>query len=279
MTFFGSFLGMKTIAIASRLKNDCILYANDMDTKRYKQLRNFLHKFGVNVEKLSNTDFSQLDAAEYSNLDIILLDPSCSGTGMLRRFDYGERSEEDKEKEEKRVQKLAKFQLALLEAALKFKPKKIVYCTCSKLQTENEDVINEVLSNHPQIKYKVIDPMPSWPTRGTGDYDFSAKCLRADLVSTLTCGFFCCVLQRLEGATEEEEEDDEVKMVIKEKPIKANTLIVAKEEEATEEQSISADTLKPVRKSTRGKRNMVSQPLEKEEAAPMTPRKSMRLRK
>lgn len=273
MTVFDTFLGMKTIAIASRLKNDCILYANDMDPKRYKQMRNFLHKFGVNVEKLSNTDFSQLDSAEYSNLDIILLDPSCSGTGMVRRFDYGERTEEDKEKEEKRVQKLAKFQLALLETALKFKPKKIVYCTCSKLQTENEDVINEVFSNHPQIKYKVIDPMPSWPTRGTGDYDFSAKCLRSDLVSTLTCGFFCCVLQRLEGATDEEEEA-EVKMVIKEEPIKANTLIVVKEEE----QSISADTLKPVRK-TRGKRNMVSQASEKEEAAPMTPRKSMRLRK
>ncbi|OTF72134.1 williams-beuren syndrome critical region protein-like protein, partial [Euroglyphus maynei] len=90
-----------------------------------------------------------------------------------------------------------KFQLAILQSALSFNAKRIVYCTCSKYQIENEDVIQQLYEMNPDSKnYDIIDPMPEWPYRGQGDYPFSSLCLRADYETTMTNGFFCCVLQR-----------------------------------------------------------------------------------
>ena len=214
--------GMKTLAIASRLNNNCTLYANDMDAKRYRTMKTFLLKFGVKTAKQLNVDFSQLDPVQYQDLDIILLDPSCSGSGISRRFDYGqEQNEEEIARTQRRWQKLAKFQLVLLESSLKFFPEKIVYCTCSHMQQENEDVINQLFQNNPDIQYQVIDPMPSWPSRGIGDYEFSSRCLRADQDSTLTSGFFCCVLQRKESA-------------VQHKPIALNATVKQKEQRVKE---------------------------------------------
>lgn len=307
--------GMKSIAIASRLNNNCTLYANDLDKTRFKQIRYFLHKFGATAEKVTNADFSQLEGEEYSDLDVILLDPSCSGSGMVRRFDYGKRTEEDEKRTGERVAKLAKFQYALLESALKFNPKRIVYCTCSKLQLENEDVISRLLTSNPDLPYEVVEAMPSWPVRGTGDYDFSPLCLRSDMDTTLTCGFFCCVLQRKEGAElvvkkvikkeTEEEEVAAVKEEVKEEEESAEEVTTTTTTESTvfetANESETEQTVKSgkstsrqpvVRKSSRiRKRKATTEGSEQsdsveevaavaaEESVPMTPRKSRRLRK
>lgn len=193
--------GMKTSAFASRLNNDCTLFANDMNVSRYKQMRGILHKFGVKVEKLLNVDFSQLDASAYSNLDMILLDPSCSGTGINRRYDFSDKDtengvEESEDDLNKRCLKLASFQLILLEKAVELQPKHIVYCTCSVSQIENEDVVAQLLDKHSDCNYRVVEALPSWPSRGVGDHEFSKLCVRASLDATLTSGFFCSVLQR-----------------------------------------------------------------------------------
>lgn len=292
--------GMKSIAIASRLNNNCTLYANDLDKTRYKQIRYFLHKFGANAEKLTNADFSQLEGEEYTDLDVILLDPSCSGSGMVRRFDYGKRTAEDEKRTEERVAKLAKFQYALLESALKFNPKKIVYCTCSKLQVENEDVISRLLTSIPDIPYEVVPAMPSWPVRGTGDYDFSPHCLRSDMDSTLTCGFFCCVLQRKDGAEANVSSKVSKMEVVEEEPAKESAESTVSETATESETEPAVHNLsKSVRKSSRiNKRKSTtaggftcseqqsdaSASVEEETVAaaanvPMTPRKSRRLRK
>ncbi|KAI2810233.1 putative 28S rRNA (cytosine-C(5))-methyltransferase [Blomia tropicalis] len=188
--------GMKTIGIASQLKNDCTIIANDMSKFRYKQMKNLIHNFGVEVKELLNTDFGLIEPSKYPDLDVILLDPSCSGSGMYRRLEYGTQKDFDEGELIQRCKKLAKFQLILLDNALKFNPKKIVYSTCSESQIENEDVINQFFANNPGIPYEVINVMPDWPLRGTGDYDFSSRCIRANFDTTMTCGFFCCVIKR-----------------------------------------------------------------------------------
>lgn len=183
--------GMKTAAIASRLNNNCVIYANDVDKKRFKIMKDLLTLTGTKFKSLIQ-DFTQVDPSKYADLDILLLDPSCSGSGINRRLEYNNTNEINSE----RIEKLAKFQLSVLQHALTFNAKKIIYCTCSKIQAENEDVINNLLELNSDINYTIIDPLPEWPCRGIGNYSFSSYCLRANFESTLTNGFFCCVLQR-----------------------------------------------------------------------------------
>ncbi|KAF7489679.1 putative 28S rRNA (cytosine-C(5))-methyltransferase [Sarcoptes scabiei] len=201
--------GMKTAAIASRLNNQCVLYAIDANRKRFNEMKSLLQKSKVKFKSLC-LDFTKLDPNNYPNLDILLLDPSCSGSGINRRFEFSKSSNETQDEdddpngnnstEDKRLERLAKFQLALLQASIPFQAKRIVYSTCSKYQCENEDVINSLLQSDPNLNYEVIDPFPEWPMRGVGDYPFSSLCLRASYESTLTNGFFCCVLQRKDSS-------------------------------------------------------------------------------
>jgi len=212
-------------------------------------------------------DFSKLEPGEYADLDVILLDPSCSGTGMNRRLDYGEKTDDDQT--EKRCNKLAKFQLALLDSAVRFRPKRIVYCTCSKLELENEGVIQQLLNNSPNIKYEVVEAFPEWPMRGVGEYDFAAKCLRSDLDSTLTGGFFCCVLQRKEGAEEDDEkveikDDSAAESETKSKPLQ----VIKEDEEMQTEPSEPSETSE----STEGAKEEES--TVDEEGKPKTPEKT-----
>ncbi|KAH9515980.1 putative 28S rRNA (cytosine-C(5))-methyltransferase [Dermatophagoides farinae] len=190
--------GMKTAAIASRLNNKCTIYANDKDKKRFNDMKILLSRNGVKFKSLTQ-EFTQIDPIKYPDLDILLLDPSCSGSGINRRLEYNNLSIDNQYHNDnvtKRCENLAKFQLAILQSALSFNAKRIVYCTCSKYQIENENVIHQLFELNPDINYEIIDPMPEWPYRGQGDYPFSSLCLRADYENTMTNGFFCCVLQR-----------------------------------------------------------------------------------
>ena len=188
--------GMKSAAIASRLKNNCTLICNDRDTSRFKEMKGMLAKCGVTSKEMLNYDFTEMDPEPYLNADVLLLDPSCSGSGIYRRFDFNAADKNQDDSNAKRIDKLSKFQVVMLESALRFNPKRIVYCTCSVHQEENEDVINKLIENNPDLNYEVVDPMQQWPFRGIGDYAFSKLCLRANFEQTLTNGFFCCLLLR-----------------------------------------------------------------------------------
>ncbi|EEB87810.1 hypothetical protein MPER_14687, partial [Moniliophthora perniciosa FA553] len=79
----------------------------------------------------------------------ILLDPSCSGSGIVNRLDYLLEQEGESDKElESRLQKLAGFQLLMIKHAMKFPNiKRIAYSTCSIHATENERVVCAALKS------------------------------------------------------------------------------------------------------------------------------------
>lgn len=77
------------------------------------------------------------DPSEYSNVEYILLDPPCSGSGMTNRLNIF-----DTAANENRLQSLAYLQGKMLAFAMQNFPnaKKIVYSTCSVDVEENEQV-------------------------------------------------------------------------------------------------------------------------------------------
>ncbi|CAG2112089.1 unnamed protein product [Medioppia subpectinata] len=187
--------GMKTTAIASRIQNNGTIVSYDKSEERIHEMETIIETNGVTCCQINCKDFTSVTAEELSSIgtiDAILLDPSCSGSGMNGRVDYRKGGEN-----KGRLYKLASFQTRMLCHAMSLGAKRIVYSTCSLSLIENENVVKSAFrETEAAINYTVVDALPEWPVRGVGDYDFASKCIRSDINTTLTNGFFVCVLER-----------------------------------------------------------------------------------
>lgn len=189
--------GGKTSVIANKMKNKGKILAYDVNKKRLVDALFMLKKLGVTCAKAEVQDFSKvklrrlLKTHSIDHFDSILIDPSCSGSGINSRADYRKTDHEAG-----RLKKLQAFQVSLLRHALKScVSKTIVYCTCSVSVEENEEVVRMALKESGvSEKWAVVDAVPYWPNRGNSSYDFGNKCLRSD-ASCLTNGFFIAKLQ------------------------------------------------------------------------------------
>lgn len=185
--------GMKTAAIASRLRNNGKIIAIDMNEQRLHEMESIIEKNGVTCCQIRCSDFTKVTPNELGSIDAILLDPSCSGSGINKRLEYNKNINEDKA----RLYKLASFQTRMLCHAMTFNANRIVYCTCSLSLIENENVVKSAFKESElSHNYSVVNVLPNWTTRGVGDYEFAHKCIRSDSQTSLTNGFFVCVLEK-----------------------------------------------------------------------------------
>ncbi len=76
--------GNKSSHLAAIMKNRGTLFAFDLDAKRLATMSTLLLRAGVTCQKLANQDFLKVDpdSPQYKDVEYILLDPSCSGSGM-----------------------------------------------------------------------------------------------------------------------------------------------------------------------------------------------------
>lgn len=190
--------GGKTVLIASKMKNKGKILAYDVDKKRLLSAISMLKLHGATCAKTEVQDFTQVKLKRLpkvhniNSFDSIIIDPSCSGSGITSRVDYKESTVIAG-----RLKKLQAFQVSMLKHALKAKiSKSIVYCTCSNSIEENEQVI-EMALNESGVKssWNVVNVLPYWPHRGEGNYEFGEKCVRSDK-NELTNGFFIAKLER-----------------------------------------------------------------------------------
>ncbi|XP_075627236.1 28S rRNA (cytosine-C(5))-methyltransferase isoform X1 [Balearica regulorum gibbericeps] len=190
--------GNKTSHLAALLKNKGQIFAFDVDTKRLATMNTMLMRAGVTGFQLAQQDFLTVDPRDpkYSRVTHLLLDPSCSGSGMVTRVP-GEEAAPSPE----RLQALAGFQRRVLSHALSFPAlRRLVYSTCSLHREENEDVVHAVLQEQGSA-FRLVNAFPSWPCRGLAAFPGAECCLRASPADTLTHGFFVAVLERCrEGA-------------------------------------------------------------------------------
>ncbi|GFR01145.1 hypothetical protein TNCT_660271 [Trichonephila clavata] len=189
--------GMKTVHMAALMENKGKIYAFEKNSSRFQTLREMLDRGPVKICEAECMDFYSVDTRDpkYDSVEYILVDPTCSGSGMVNRMDSVTDTKDSKTVS--RLQKLAGFQILLLKHALSFPSvKRVVYSTCSMSEEENEYVVHEVLESFKQI-FKLVRVMPNWPVRGMEEYKFGKFCLRANPEETLTNGFFVAMFERM----------------------------------------------------------------------------------
>ncbi|XP_037628438.1 probable 28S rRNA (cytosine-C(5))-methyltransferase isoform X2 [Sebastes umbrosus] len=195
--------GNKTSHLAAIVQNKGKLFAFDLDAKRLATMSTLLLRAGVTCQLLANQDFLKVepDSPQFKDVEYILLDPSCSGSGMVCLRDDAS-SAEDQEKVEARLASLASFQLRCLNHSLKFpRLKRLVYSTCSVHSQENEEVVTACLQQNPG--FRLVNLMSQWPERGLEPL---TQCLRASTTKTRTHGFFVALLEKYSEAANKEQE-------------------------------------------------------------------------
>lgn len=168
--------GNKTSHLSALMGNKGKLYAFERDKRRFSTLKMMLAKAACRNVEAVNADFLTIDPfhPKYSLATHILLDPSCSGSGIVNRLDYL-LEDEIEVVEEDRLNKLAAFQLMMIRHAMKFPHvQKIVYSTCSIHATENEHVISHALQSEEaeSSHFKLAprnDVLPAWNRRGQAE--------------------------------------------------------------------------------------------------------------
>lgn len=186
--------GGKTLALAASMKNRGRILALDTDERRLEKLAPRARRAGVHNWEARRVPEDRLPpevaAGWGGRADAVLIDAPCSGLGVLRRNpDARFRLDEGS------VERFATLQRELLVryAALARPGGRIVYATCSVAREEDEEVVEAVLADHPELE--LVSP---------------AETLGADLADRLgatrylrlfphvhgTDGFFAALLRR-----------------------------------------------------------------------------------
>jgi putative methyltransferase len=148
------------------------IYAFDKNPRRAELLAGRMRAAGADsIVTAQEGDFLALDVQDerFRNVRSVLLDPSCSGSGVAR--DLSRHNDESEEGRAERLDKLRSFQLQALRKALSFPAVTLVlYSTCSIHDEENESVVAEVLQQEAvqSAGWDVHAParLQGWPRRG-----------------------------------------------------------------------------------------------------------------
>ena len=138
--------GGKSVHISNIINNNGIIYAYESNKSRFNLLKSNIKQYNtININPI-NSDFRK---CELRNIDKILLDVPCSGTGVInRKPDIKIRLKKN------HIIRFKKLQMSLLNYASKIISYggTIVYSTCSILEMENWQLINEFLKNNEEFK-------------------------------------------------------------------------------------------------------------------------------
>ncbi len=143
--------GGKATHLITRMNDQGLLVANDVDRPRARDLAENLERWGARNTLITSSTPQQLAAHFGPVFDRVLLDAPCSGEGMFRKqegFDWSDQM----------VMACARRQTAVLPtAASLLRPGGILaYATCTFSPEENEGVIGRFLTDHPD--FSLITP-------------------------------------------------------------------------------------------------------------------------
>uniref|UniRef100_A0ACD5ZK27 Uncharacterized protein n=1 Tax=Avena sativa TaxID=4498 RepID=A0ACD5ZK27_AVESA len=204
--------GNKTVHLAALMNGEGSIIACELNKERAKTLQHTVRKSGANNIETVNGDFLEIDSNDpsYAEVRAILLDPSCSGSGIsTERLDHllpsHSTDDQDDAGSTARIRKLSAFQRKVLSHALSFPSvERLVYSTCSIHQAENEDVVSSVLPLATSLGFELATPFPQWGRRGLPVFDGAEHLLRTDPEDDLE-GFFIALFVRKAAADDASE--------------------------------------------------------------------------
>ena len=181
--------GGKTTQMASITNNKANITACEMNSIRAERLKYNIEKQGASRVFCLVKDSRKLE--DFFSFDKILLDAPCSGSGTLSIYD----NKTKKYFTEKLIEKSIRAQSSLLRKATKLIKigKELVYSTCSILDVENENIVNEILKDNNfeivPIKFDGMEDLPLLPTKIKG-----TLCI---MPNELYEGFFVAKIRRI----------------------------------------------------------------------------------
>lgn len=216
------------------------IFAFDKSPQRIKIIEHRMKLLGVDhIIKSNHRDFLSvnIDDPMYGHVEYLLLDPSCSGSGIVRNIErisdvnaseerrmkrkdntandledeeldgYENEDATDGDKEKKRLLKLQAFQTSVILKAMSFhQAHTISYSTCSIHEEENEQVVANVLNSEMGKNWEVMAPagFDTWTHRGIStEYlpsQTANKLIRCN-VQDGTNGFFVCLFKKRANST------------------------------------------------------------------------------
>lgn len=139
--------GGKTACLASLMKNNGHIVAEEFHPHRVKLTEATLKRLGVSIAECICADAAEFNPEFENAFDVVLVDAPCSGMGGGTKPDaYLNRTENN-------VCELASLQQKILEACCRcVKPGgRLVYSTCTVSKRENADTVQSFLMNHPEF--------------------------------------------------------------------------------------------------------------------------------
>jgi 16S rRNA (cytosine967-C5)-methyltransferase len=150
--------GGKAFTLAQLAGSRSVVHAFDIYESRLALIQSGARRLGLNTLSFRVADAAQ-HHEEFGKADRVLCDVPCSGLGILRR------KPEIRYKEPADIDKLPELQYFILCNASSYVKKGglLVYSTCTLNPSENEDVCNRFLKEHP--KFKSLPVFPDFPNR------------------------------------------------------------------------------------------------------------------
>lgn len=139
--------GGKTFTMAEMMNGRGEIHAFDLHEKRVKLIKDGAERLGLTniTAKTGDASVFNPDLPKYTK---ILCDVPCSGLGVIQH------KPEIKYKNPADFDNLPEIQYRIAENALKYLAVggEMVYSTCTVRKAENENVVAELLKNHPEIE-------------------------------------------------------------------------------------------------------------------------------
>ncbi|XP_039296456.1 uncharacterized protein LOC111061344 isoform X2 [Nilaparvata lugens] len=224
--------GMKTSLYAAMVGNKGTVYAIERQQNRYDDMVNIVTSLGATCVKAIHNDAGLVGPDTCENVEYIVVDPSCSGSGMQGRSTLEDVELQFLPKDHpsrvqsavnlQRIQKLQNLQTYLLKHALSNFPsaKCVVYSTCSTDSLENEAVVSNCLNCARLNGFEVLDCrsiMKDWKHFGHPSYDCGERTVYTRETDLMNGGFFAVFVRRKvmeieeveEGVEEQEKEEGE----------------------------------------------------------------------
>ncbi len=198
--------GSKTTQIATAMRNEGCLYANDLAGKRMTPLAARLDAGIVSHAVLFNVAAERLPHYLDSGFDRVLADVPCSGLGLYDAI--GENRARYEASKNPSSQYQLQYRILLSGARLLRVGGRLVYSTCSLNPEENEGVLSQFLSRYPFRLCEIPDiaglhfrpGLTSWE-----GFEYGAEMAKARRVTPWendTQGFFMAVLEKTDELPE-----------------------------------------------------------------------------